>query len=159
MSGAMNKVIPVAGLLDMSTHCLIYFPSRDLTSRGHSFLHRLHSGIARLGDDLEYLTHPIRRRLAHESRPGDVVVNGVGRILFGPHIQQDKIALTDRRGSFRLRLVVWVAAIGIHRDDAPGVRHQIFAGEGFPEPMLNFTFGCAAVADPPPDLLESLGGD
>src|SRR2546430_14039948 len=159
MSCAMNEVISVAGLLDVSTHRLIYFPSSDLTARGDSFLHGLHSGIARLSDDLEYLAHSIRWCLAHESRPRDVVVHGFRRIFFGPHIQQDKIALTDRRGSFRLRLVVWVAAIGIHRDDGRVVRNQIFAGEGFHEPMLNVTFCCAAVADPPPDLLEKLCGE
>ena len=159
MPGAMNEIFSEAGLFYMSADRSIDFPSSDLTFRGDSFLHGLHSGVARLRDDLEYLAHTIRWGLAHGSRPRNIVVHSVGRILLGPDIQQDEIALTDGGRSLFLRLVMRVAAVGIHGNDGRVVRNQIFTGESLHEPVLNVTLGCAAIADAATDLLEGGGGD
>src|SRR5436190_15643770 len=159
MAGAMNKIFAEAGLLDMGANCPIYFPSRDLTSSRDRILYGAYADIARLSDDPEYLADSIRRWFAYRSCPGNVVVHGARSVFLSPHIQQDEIAFADRRGTLCLRLVVRIAAMGVHRDNGRVVGNQIFAGESFHEPLLDVTLRRASVADTPPNFLKRGCGD
>src|SRR3989441_12526642 len=159
MPGAVDEILPEAGLLDVTAHRTVHFPAGDRPAGGHGFLHSLNAGVTRLPHDIENLTHAIGGSLPDETRPGDVVVDGAGCILLRPHVEQDKTAFADGRRIFRARLVVGITAVCIHRHDRRIFGYQVFAAEGFHEPLLDAVLICAAVAHPPPDLLEGCGGN
>ena len=57
------------------------------------------------------------------------------------------------------RLVVRVAAVGVHGHDRRIVGHHVLALECFHEELLNFMLVCAAAAHAPSNFLERLGGN
>ena len=63
----------------------------------YAFDHRLDSGSRASRTISKNFPHAIRRRLADEARPGDVVVDRPGRIFLRPDIEQNKVAFTNRR--------------------------------------------------------------
>src|SRR5579864_759659 len=62
MSGAMNEIVAVPGLLNVSPCSPVDFPSRDAASRADRVKHGLHSRVARIPHDGKNLLHAFRRR-------------------------------------------------------------------------------------------------
>ena len=52
-----------------------------------------------------------------------------------------------------------ITAVGVHGDDGCVHGDQVFAAEGFENPLLHFVFVRAAIADAAADFLESSFGD
>ena len=119
--------------------------------------HGLHAGVARVAHNLENLTHAARWRRAHEAHPRNVVVHGVRSVLLSPYIEQNQIALANRHRMARMRLVVRITGVGIDGNDRRIVGQKILAGEGFHEPLLDFVFFRAAIADALADFFERCG--
>src|SRR3954464_5412400 len=95
MPGAVRKILSVALRLDVVARGLVHFPSADLAFRGEGVGHDLDAGIAAAAHNVEDLT-VLLARLADDARPGDVVEDRVGFILFRPHVYQDEVAFADR---------------------------------------------------------------
>ncbi len=140
VSRAVDEIIAVPGLLDVSARRPIHFPPGNPPSGVDRIGHRLYSGIARVAYDCENLMHLPRRRRAHESHPRDVVVHRTWTILLAPHIQQHQVPLTNRYGMIRPWLVVRVSGVGVDRNNRRIISHKIFATKRFHEPLLDFMF-------------------
>src|ERR1035441_10834730 len=76
MSGAMNKIIAVARLLDESAGGAIHFPSGDAASAVDRVENGRHPGVARVAHNLENFLHLSRGRAAHKTHPRYVVEIG-----------------------------------------------------------------------------------
>ena len=152
--GAVNEIVAVAGMIDMPTHGVIHFPPRDPASGGNRILHGFHTDIARAAHNFENLALLLGRSFADETHPGNVIVHRARRVLLRPDIKQNEIALADGRRMVRARLVVRVAAIGVHRHDGRIVGHEVLAAKRFHEPLLDFMLVGSAVARAPADFLE-----
>src|SRR5437899_11406810 len=157
VSGAMNEVIAKTGFIDEGANGTINFPSGDGAPGGNSLLHSFHADVARLADHIENLPHFVRRSFANKTRPRDVVVDGVRRVLFRPDIQQDKIAFANSRGVSRIGFVMRVSAVRVDSHDGRVIGDQIFPLEGLHEPLLHFVLSSAAVTGAPADLLKCGG--
>jgi len=92
---------------------------------------------------------------AHKAGPGDVVINRARSIFLRPNIEQEKVALANRRGALGVRFVMRIPAVSVHRHDWWIIRHQILAAKRFHEPLLNFILGGAAVTHTSSNFLES----
>src|SRR5207248_10319720 len=157
VSGAMNEVFAKAGVVDEGAHSAINFPSGDGAPGGNSLLHSLHADVASLTHHIEDFPHFVRGSFANKTRPGNVVVDGVRRVLFRPDIQQDKIALANSRGVSCAGLVMRVSAVGVDSHDGRVVVHQIFSLQSLHEPLLHFVLSSAVVMGAPADLLKCCG--
>src|ERR1700686_954980 len=141
---AVGEVLRVTGIVYELARCLVYFPTGNTPLAGEGFLDFLDPRIAPAGDDIEDLNLLFRWRADHAG-PGNVVIDGVGRVLFGPYIQQHKIAGVDRGRSLGARLVMRIPAVRIHGDDRQVFRPQVLPAKRFRQPRLNLILGGAAV--------------
>src|SRR5258707_12672643 len=94
MPGAVDEVLAVTGVGDVVARRLVHFPSGDAVVSGQGVHNLFDARVARPGHNIEDL-HMLRGRSADHARPGDVVINGVGGILLGEDVQEDKVALLD----------------------------------------------------------------
>src|ERR1700723_1273226 len=117
MSGTMNEVIAEAGLRDVISRCPIYFPAAHSAAAGDAFLHCLYSSITGIANHVENFAHAVRRSVADEAGPGNVVINGCRRIFLRPDVEQNKIALANGCRVFSTRFIMRVAAMGVNSDD------------------------------------------
>src|SRR5581483_10842157 len=86
--------------------------------------------------------------------PRDVVIDRAGYLLLAPHVQQDEVALTYKRGVFRARLIMRIAAVGVHGDNGTVVGHQAFALKLLQEPLVDLVLRGATIAHAAADFLE-----
>src|SRR5208282_866944 len=114
--------------------------------------------VARVTHDTEHLALLIARRSNHAG-PGDVVINRVGLVAFGPDVEQDEVALPNWRGSRRSWLVMRIAAVRVNTDVRRVLRHQVLALERLHDPLLHLELVRAAVAHATAHLLEERRGD
>ncbi len=57
MSGAMNKIIAVPGLLNVAAGSAVDFPPGDASAAVDGVEHRLHPGVARIAHNVENFLH------------------------------------------------------------------------------------------------------
>src|SRR5882762_10265824 len=157
--GAMDEVVAVARLLDMVADATIDLPAGQPLTRCRGIEHRLDAHIASVTDDLKDLPLFVRRGLADEGGPGNIVVHRAGRIFLRPNVQQDEIPLAYRSGAFGTRFIVRVAAVAIYGHDWRGVGDEVLAAESFHEPLLDGVLGRTAMARTLADLLKGRGRD
>src|SRR5882762_3147884 len=159
MPGAMNEVVAVSLCLDVAPRGAIHLPAGNAASGADRIQYDLHAGVARVANDAKNLTHAVRRCLAHKAGPGYVVINCARSIFLRPNIEQNEVALANRRGAPRLRFVMRITAVSVHRHDRWIIRHQILAAKRFHEPLLNFMLAGAHVTHTSSNFLESPGSD
>src|SRR5580693_3958701 len=87
----VNEVVAEASLVDVISRSPVHFPSTHRASAGDAFLHHFYSCIASIANHIENFLHSSRWRVAHVAGPGDVVIDGAGRILLGPNVEQNEI--------------------------------------------------------------------
>src|SRR6202041_3111036 len=97
VSGAMGKKLAkarVANHLASSIVRLIAMqhPARIHALLGESLLNTGDSSVARIPHRIENLLLQRGRLAPDDSRPGDVVVNAVGRVLAAPDVDQQEVA-------------------------------------------------------------------
>src|SRR5262249_22323917 len=124
VAGAMGEVLGEAGIADDAAAGVVHFEAAQAVSGRHAFFHPLYSGVPRAGDDFENTAHVVGRVVAAEMGPGDVVIDCAGLVELGPHVEQEKIALTDRRGDRVGRLVVGIGGVRIRADDGAVIGEQ-----------------------------------
>src|ERR1700722_9170969 len=95
MPGTMDEIVPESCLPDMLPRRPVHFPTRNSAPTGNRVLHRLDPCIARATHHRKNLPHPLGRILAHETRPGNVIVDGPGCILLGPDVEQNEIPFAN----------------------------------------------------------------
>jgi len=155
----MDEVIAVLRFRDMSTHRMIHLPSRNRLVSGDGVLRRLHAKVASLAHNFENFALPIRRSLPHDSHPRNVVIHRARRIFLRPYVDQNKIAFPNRHRTAGARLVMRIAAIGIHRDNRRIVRNHVLSRKRLHEKLLDLMFVRSPAAHPPSNFLESLGSN
>src|SRR6202008_4099883 len=69
MSGAVNKIIAVAGFLDMPASGAVHFPAGNASSRLDGGQYGLHPDIARVAHNLKYFAHAPRESAADKAHP------------------------------------------------------------------------------------------
>src|SRR5438445_10460995 len=110
-SVSMNEVFAKTGVVDEGAHSAINFPSGDGAPGGNSWLHSFHADVASLTHHIEDFPHFVRGSFANKTRPGNVVVDGVRRVLFRPDIHQDKLAFATTTGASCVGLVLRRTAV------------------------------------------------
>src|SRR5579871_2780343 len=105
MAGAMNEVIAVACLLDVSASRPVHFPSGNRAASIDGIENGLYSGVACVANNVKDFVHAGRRSSADESHPGNVVVHRSGCVFLAPDIEKDEIAFANRYRVARVRLV------------------------------------------------------
>src|SRR5207245_11396020 len=86
-------------------------PPLAAATRRNRVLNEANSGVARglhNGKDFGVL---LRHRATQEANPGDVVIDAAGRLRLAPDVEQEQVALANRRRAVRFGLIVRVAAV------------------------------------------------
>ena len=109
---------------------VIDLEAADLAFGRSGLFHFGDGSVAGVADNVEDVADPIRR-LAAETGPGDVVVNGVRAVEFGPHIEEDQVAGFHRGVGSGTRLVVGVTRMRVNADDGAVVRDQAGGAKSF----------------------------
>src|SRR6185437_16994503 len=126
MPGAMDEIITQAGFFNLIADRLVDLISGYGLSASNRFFHELRAGIASIAHRVKNFLHAVGWRLAHEPRPGDVVINGMGFIFLRPNVEQDKITFADWSGVRAAGPIMRIAAIFIYRHYWCVRAHQIF---------------------------------
>ena len=101
-------------------------------------MHQLPGGVAGAGHDAEDLLAGWSvGEAAQTPHPGDVGVDAAGRLLLGPEVDQQEVALADRRGVSGARLVVGIGAVGVDAHDRVRLGPQAGLLEGVQDEALD----------------------
>ncbi len=102
--------------------------------------HQVPGGVAAAGHDVENLLLAVGGRGVADADPGDVRVDARGRLLLGPQVDEQEIALADGRGAVRPGLVMRIGAVGVDAHDGVRLGPQAGMVEGVQDEALDGVF-------------------
>src|SRR5205807_2090928 len=140
VAGAMNEVLGIARLTNGLARGLIHLPPLDAATRRNRVLNEANSGVARGLHNGKYSGVLLRHRATQEANPGDVVIDAAGRLRLAPDVEQEQVALANRRRAVRFGLIVRVAAVWSDRDHGSVLHHNGMCAKLFEDPLLQIVF-------------------
>src|SRR5579875_56065 len=92
VAGAMEEVISEAFVPDVPTTDVINFKAGERRAGVDPLYYKVECLSARIAHDLKNVLDFAGNSIAAETGPSDVVINRVGCIELGPHVDQDQVA-------------------------------------------------------------------
>src|SRR5208283_5504969 len=160
MAGAMDEVIAVAGGFDhlaggaIGLLATYYAPLRDAT------LNQLDGGVARAGHGPEDLREGVGHGHGRTAHPGEIAVDTFGRLLFGKQVEQNQIAVPDRRVALLAGAEMRIRGVGVDRHDRRFIGAQTMRGDPAEHETLDRELGARQMmADAARDFRKALVDD
>src|ERR1043165_180402 len=155
MSGTMDEIITIPRAFYIVARGAVYFPPCNRSAGRDGFDNGLFACITSMPHHSEPLTQLLRRFLADETCPRNVVIHRAGCLFLPPDVEQNEVTRANRGRTFRAWAVMGIGAVSIYSHNGRIGRNDVFPFERLQNPLLNGMFRGAAIADACANFLKS----